>query len=130
MILITSLEKRFIVIRKSNEIPFVLAPKIVQLPSSVSEKDTLTIGIEGEVFRNQKIDFLIGNFGLSVLPDLIHPLVDDNISNISVTIPENFLQGEQSTQLLFRVRIDGAESSLQFDVDQGFIGPVIEVRPS
>jgi hypothetical protein len=127
---LTSLQKRNVVIRKSNEIPFVLTPKIINLPSSVPQKSTLTIGVEGGVSRNQKVEFLIGDITLSVLPESINPPGSDNVSNISVAIPDNFLQGGPSQQLLFRIRIDGAESILQFDVDQGFIGPIIEVTTS
>jgi hypothetical protein len=126
----TPLQERFIAIRKSNEIPFVLSPKIVNLPPSVSQGSTLTIEIEGEVSRSQKVEFLIGDFTLSVLPESINPTGVDNVSNISVTVPKNFLQGGPSQQFLFRIRIDGAESFLQFDVDQGFTGPIIEVTPS
>ena len=106
---------------ESNVASFVLSPMITtESPIEVSRGDDLSLNVEPVVAPNQRVDILIGDYSFSVPPENL----GQPANNLTIKIPNNFPTGT----FLLRIRIDGAESFLDLDNNNEFIGPSIAVK--
>ncbi len=106
---------------KSNVVPFVLAPRITTSPPiSVAPGGSLTISFTPNVGPGQQVDFLIGDYTIS-LPQSspITSPVGQLTLQVPATIPPN--------TYLLRIRVDGAESLLTVDGTGKFAAPAVTV---
>jgi hypothetical protein len=106
---------------ESNVASFVLSPMIItESPIEVSRGDDLSLNIEPVVASRQRVDILIGDYTFSVPPESL----GQPANSLTIKIPNNFPTGT----FLLRIRIDGAESFLDLDNNNEFIGPSITVK--
>jgi hypothetical protein len=110
---------------QSNVATFILAPRIINiLTPSVHVNSDLRIEVRPEVSPGQKVEFLLGDYSILAQP------ISGNIpvNKLSVKVPADILeQGQQQAQFLLRIRVDGAESFLQIDNQNRYVGPTVEV---
>jgi len=106
---------------KSNVVAFMFAPKIIQLPASVTQGSHLQVTLRPAVAVGQRVEFLIGDFTLPyrwpVSPAVVQP-----VEKLSVEIPVNLPVGEH----FIRISIDRTQSLLHV-VDGKFVGPTIKI---
>lgn len=110
---------------KSNVAAFVLVPRIVNILTPViAVGSELVIEVEPSVSPGQKVEFYLGDYVISM-----QPLSGNQPTNqLSIRLPSDILeQGQQEAVYLLRVRVDGAESFLQVDNQNRFVGPTIKV---
>ena len=86
----------------SNELPFLLAPKIAPLPvASDNDRTTITITVTPEVWPEQQAFLLLGSLQI---PAQSHPNKTDNLTFI--------IQSPPKGTFFIRLRVDGADSHL------------------
>ena len=108
---------------ESNVASFVLSPMITtEPPIEVSRGDDLSLNFEPVVAPRQRVDILIGDHTFSVPSERL----GQPANSLTIKIPNNFPIGT----FLLRIRIDGAESFLELDNNNEFIGPNITVKNS
>jgi len=113
---------------ESNNLIFVLAPKIFDFPLHINKGTALTLNFKPPITQHQKVEILIGEktFSQKIADDQTFPIESLQISTSDFPIGK----------FLFRLRVDGAESFLLTDQNPSsvtfkkYIGPEIEVTSS
>lgn len=110
---------------KSNLAAFILAPRITNIVTqSVAEGSDVTIDLDPAVAPRQKVEFLLGDY---TIPG---PTITgtQSVNRLSALVPTGILaEGQPRGEFLLRIRVDGADSFLQVNNENRFIGPIIEV---
>jgi hypothetical protein len=109
---------------KSNLVPFVLAPVITGGPSfTVAQGGNLTLAFAPDAGPGQQVDFLIGDYTVS-LPQ--NAPITAPVGLITLLIPTS-IPKNPTTPYLLRIRVDGAESLLQPWGAGNFVSPTVTV---
>jgi hypothetical protein len=106
---------------ESNVAAFVLSPKIASAPSSIARDSTLTLTVDPDVGRAQRVALIAGRNTIQI--DARSATGPATTSTLDFPIPADFPTGEQ----LLRVQIDGAESPLEVDSTGKYAGPKINI---
>jgi hypothetical protein len=94
---------------ESNVAPFILAPQITTLPASVKRGNTLTLGINPPVGRNQRASLLSAERAITIPA---RPAAGPaTTTTLDFSIPADFSTGDFTV----RVQIDGAQSPVEID---------------
>lgn len=107
---------------ESNVAAFMLRPFIVIPPAlKAARKTVLTLKCEPAVERAQRVALLLDNRELAIPA---RPVAELETKQLAFPIPEGFPTGK----FLARLRVDGAESSLEVDAGTGaYNGPLVEI---
>jgi hypothetical protein len=109
---------------KSNLVSFVLAPNITGGPGfTVPQGGNLTLTFTPDVGPGQQVDFLIGDYAVS-LPQ--NRPITARVGQITQPIPTG-IPKNPATPYLLRIRVDGAESLLQPWGGGNFASPTLTV---
>jgi hypothetical protein len=102
----------------SNELPFLLAPKIAPLPvASDKDKTTITITVTPQIWPEQQAFLLLGSLQIPAQP---HPNKTDNLTFIIQPAPKG--------TFFIRLRVDGIDSHLiQLVKDKLQFNPALQV---
>jgi hypothetical protein len=106
---------------ESNVAAFVLSPKIASAPNSIARDSTLTLTVDPDVGRAQRVALIAGRNTIQI--DARSATGPATTSTLDFPIPADFPTGEQ----LLRVQIDGAESPLEVDSTGKYAGPKINI---
>jgi len=112
---------------ESAPVAFVVAPRITSLPATVARGATLTLQIDPQVTRTQRVVLLLGTTAIERQPD--PPAQTAPTASVAFKIPNAL---PTSTGYLVRVEVDGVESKLDQDATPGpnfgkFIAPKVAV---
>jgi Pvc16 N-terminal domain len=107
---------------ESNIAPFVLRPLITTpAPLTIAAGATLTVDVEPPVGPAQRISLLVGESELPIPP---RDPATAAAGSLDFPIPADFPNGGH----LLRIRVDGAESPLEFDeTADAYTGPRLDV---
>jgi len=112
---------------ESNVSAFILTPRIVTPPPySVKRGTILTLECDPQAGRTQRVALLVGEHEIEIPARSEEGPPITTILNFP--IPAGFPTGSH----LMRLRVDGAETSLQVDPDPQnpvYVGPILEVTP-
>lgn len=108
----------------SNVVAFMLAPRIVSSPiPNIAAGDILSLEISPSIDGRQRVELIIGERTLSIASRLSSSGEPITTSTLSFTIPTSFPSGTYLT----RLRIDGAESKLELNSDNQYVGPEVTI---
>lgn len=104
---------------ESNVVAFILAPRITtSFPITVSRGGTLTLSVISPVEANQRVAILLNDRAIA------RSTTDPGApTEPKFLIPDDFPTGE----FLLRLQVDGAESRLDVDQNNQYIGPKIAI---
>ena len=107
---------------ESNVAPFILQPKITTaLPISIAHGGTLTLDLAPPIGRNQSVALLLNSDATNYSIPSEKPLSDP-----ATSIDFEILASAVTGDYFVRVRVDGAESSLEVDPNTlEYIGPKV-----
>jgi hypothetical protein len=109
---------------ESNTAAFILSPRITSpQPLTAKPGGSLTIAFEPPVTPRQKVVVLLGDATIPVPP---RAEGSAPVGNVTIKVPDDFAEGK----FLLRLRVSGAESSLQTDdlANPKYVGPAVEVK--
>jgi hypothetical protein len=113
---------------QSNVATFILSPRVINvLTPTVHVNTNLRLEVRPGVSTGQKVEFLLGDYSI-----IAQPMSGSTpVNELSIKVPPDILvQGQQQGEFLLRIRVDGAESSLQVDSQNRYVGPIVEVVAS
>ena len=107
----------------SNSEPFMLLPQIIAPIPPVVPGNILKLHVNPPVGRRQRVSLLLGERTIPVQP--LSPTGPASSEELNITMPADFPLGPH----FLRLKVDGAESPLQFDeAANKYIGPKLEIK--